>query len=157
MNTSTKPLFVSHLAVPFRWVDEWLKFWWQKVPEPRVISFIMGVAYFFFLVTGVVTIFIPPQTYDGVASELLMNLVGWSLVVGSIVGVIGGSKDFWQLERVGIVAMAVGVGFYGFIISMLHATLEGSRLTQLGMIALVLLLLALRMAMIWRYDFRPRR
>lgn len=156
MNTSTKPLFIPLGVAPFREVDTWLRFWWLKVPKPRVVSMITGVGYLILTLTGVATLVIPPQTYVGATGPLLMNLVGVFLTGGGLVGMIGGMGDFWQLERVGIAAMVVGVGAYSFIMWVLHNTTEGSRLTQEGMIGAALVFLFLRLALIWRYDFKPR-
>ena len=156
MNTSTRPLFTPLVVAPFRKLETWFKFWWLRIPEPRIVSMITGFGYLILVLTGLATLLLPPQTYIGATGPLLMTLVGWFLVGGGAVGLLGGMRDFWHLERVGIAAMIVGVGAYSFIIWVLHATTEGSRLTQEGMIGAALVFLFLRLALIWRYDFKPR-
>lgn len=157
MNTSTSPIWVARLGDTVRWLDGWLKFWWYKVPEPRYVSMATGFAYLLLFLTGLATLVYPPQTIEAAVGEVAMALVGWFLVLGAGIGISAGVTDFWQLERVGIVAMGIGIATYAFIIAKLHVTSEGSRLTQLGMISVVLVFLALRMGMIWRWPFKPRR
>lgn len=85
-----------------------------------------------------------------------MTLVGVFFLAGGIIGMIAGARDFWQLERAGIAAMGAGLAAYAYIITVLHVTEQGSRLTQLSILIVALCMLALRLAMIWRYDFKPR-
>lgn len=129
--------------------------WWYHIPEPRVVSILTGIAYLTFMATGIVTIMFPPKSIEGLAGSVTMQLVGWFCIGGAVIGIIGESSDFWQLERVGIATLAAGLATYAAIISTLHV-IEGGRLTQLGIISIAMMLLALRLAMIWRYPFKPR-
>ena len=130
--------------------------WWLLVPEPRAISILTGCSYLALFLTGVVTLLYPPRTLVGAIGGLTMELTGWFLVIGAIVGVIGGTSDFWQLERVGTVGMIIGLSSYGLLILGLQLSVSGSRLTQFGVIVVALLSLLTRRARIWRYPFKPR-
>ena len=132
--------------------------WWTRVPEPRAVSVICSIAYFAAAATGLVTILVPPTTLIGFAGEITMFFVGWFLLTGGVLGMVAGALDFWQLERVAITSMAWGLITYEYIIASLHfANPEsGSRLTQIGVIVMAMAFLAIRMAMIWRYPFKPR-
>lgn len=133
-----------------------LRRWVGRIPEPRSISVILSIAYAVFVLTGIATLVTPPTSIVGAVGEVTMSLVGWFFLAGGVIGMIAGSTEFWQLERVGIAAMAVGLTTYAYIVTTLHFTTTGSRLTQLGIILIAACFLALRFAMIWRYDFKPR-
>lgn len=144
--------------VPVRPVRSWLYHRWMAVPEPRSVSLIIGFSYLVFLATGIITLILPPQSIEGYFGTFTMQLVGYFFIAGSVVGMIGGTKGFWELERWGIVAMSLGLISYLYIVVSLQVTSEsGNRYTQLGVIVLSICLLANRMARIWRYEFKPRR
>lgn len=141
-----------------RHLRDWLRFWWLKVPDPRIISILVGTVYAvaFLLLGGVGTLVAPPQTIVGEVGERTMIAVGCLFLLGAVVGMIGGTLDHWELERVGIAFMTVGALVYAYIVFTLHFTSSGSRLTQLAMLTAAVGFLALRLAMIWRYDYKPR-
>lgn len=153
------PLTTGPIALdPARKVRGFFKFWWNKIPEPQVISLITGVVYSIFLFAGVMTIFNPPVSIEGVFGDVVMQYVGYFFVGGSLVGIVGGVLDRWEVERVGVVGMAIGVMSYLYIVIQLQIAAEsGSRFTQMGLILVSLGFLALRLALIWRYPFKPRR
>lgn len=129
---------------------------WTRVPQPRAISVITGIGYFAAAFTGALTIIVPPHPITEVADTLLLGMVGWFMFVGGIVGMLAGAFDFWQLERAAIGLMGWGLITYLYFVLVL--TLEGelNKITQLGIIAMALSFLAVRLAMIWRYPFKPR-
>lgn len=132
-----------------------LREWWRRVPEPRVISAITTMLYMVILATGIATVSAPPRSLLGVFGEATMSLLGWLFVVGALVGMIGCALDFWQLERVGIAFMLLGLLAYGTIVGILQQITDGSRLTQLGVIIAAAFGLVFRFALIWRYPFKP--
>ncbi|WP_053386987.1 hypothetical protein [Leucobacter japonicus] len=127
-----------------------------RIPEPKHISIIMGIAYIVFVLTGFATLVTPPRSIVGQFGEVTMLLVGVFFVLGGSVGMLAGALEWWELERFAVVTMGMGLATYAYIVTTLHFTTEGSRLTQLGVITIATCLLALRGAMIWRYDFKPR-
>lgn len=143
--------------VPVRPVRSWLYQRWMGIPEPRSVSLIVGLGYLALLVTGVLTLLLPPQSFQGYFGTVSIQLVGIFFILGSIMGMIGGSRGDWKLERGAIITMAMGVAFYAYIVTSLQITSDsGNRYTQMGMIVLAFLFLANRFARIWRYEFKPR-
>lgn len=130
---------------------------WLYIPEPRIVSLLTGFAYTIFLLTGVVTLTLPPTSIEASYGPAVMQMVGYFFIGGALVGIVGGTTDFWQLERVGIVGMAVGLATYLYIVITLQVAAEsGNRYTQMGVIVISLILLAKRLAGIWRYNYKPR-
>lgn len=127
-----------------------------RIPDPKHVSLVMTVAYLLFTLTGIATLMDPPSSIVGAAGETAITLVGWFFLAGGAIGMWAGATEFWQLERAGITAMAAGLATYAAFVIALQVTESGSRLTQLGVIIIAGCLLALRMAMIWRHDFKPR-
>lgn len=150
-NTGSVPI------VPVRSWRQRLIDLWLYIPEPRLVSLLTGFAYSIFLATGIVTLILPPASIEASYGSAVMQLVGYFFIGGAVVGMVGGITDFWQLERVGITGMAVGLATYLYIVINLQiASDSGNRYTQMGVIVISLILLAKRLAGIWRYDFKPR-
>lgn len=143
--------------VPVKTVRSRLRDLWMFIPDPRIVSLIIGFSYLMFLVTGFITLILPPNSIEAEYGNVVMQLVGYFFIGGSLLGMVGGTTEFWQLERVGIVGMAVGLLTYLYIvISLQISAVSGNSYTQMGLIILALCLLANRLARIWRYDFKPR-
>lgn len=144
----------------YRRARDWLRSWWLKVPDPRIISIIVATVYggAFFALGGIGTLTAPPLSITETVpqGDMVMLGVGVLFLAGSIVGMIGGTLDHWELERVGIGAMGAAALLYAYIVITLHLSSSGSRLTQLAMLTAGIGFLALRLAMIWRYDYKPR-
>lgn len=147
-------------GIPIVPVKTWrsrMKSLWMFIPDPRIVSLIIGFSYAVFLATGIVTLIFPPASIEAAYGDVVMQLVGYFFIGGSLLGMVGGTTEFWQLERVGISGMAVGLLTYFYIVVNLQIAAEsGNRYTQMGIIVLALCLLANRLARIWRYDFKPR-
>lgn len=133
-----------------------LRVWWAKVTEPRHLSVIFGGVYTVAMLTGWATLAVPPQT---IANELGPALsVAWAVlfIAGGLLGMVTVLPGWWQWERWGIYFCAAGIGIYGYVIVHLHFTSEGSRLTQLGILAFGLALFAVRFSLIWGRTYGPR-
>ena len=132
-----------------------LREWWRRVPEPRIISTITTVLYAVILLTGIATAASPPRSLLGVFGEVTMQVLAWLFIVGAVVGMIGGALDFWQLERVGLAGMMLGLVSYAVTVGILQHIGDGSRFTQLGVILAAMFALIFRLALIWRYPWKP--
>ena len=148
------------VSIPITPVRTWrsrIQSLWMFIPDPRIVSLIIGFSYAVFFTTGVVTLLLPPASIEAEYGNVVMQLVGYFFIGGSLLGMVGGASEFWQLERVGIAGMAVGLLTYLYIVVNLQIAAEsGHRYTQMGIIILALCFLANRLARIWRYDFKPR-
>lgn len=154
LSLSTGPIVLE----PTRRLHGFLRFWWNKIPEPQLVSLITGAVYLVLLTTGLVTVFNPPTSIEGVFGTFTMQMVGYFLIGGALVGTIGGMRNWWEIERAGIGGMSIGVLTYLYIVIELQLASEsGSRFTQMGITLTALGFLALRMALIWRHPFKPRR
>lgn len=135
----------------------WLRMRWATfVPEPRYASTVYAIAYSLFVLTGLATLTVPPQTLVGLLGEAGMALVGWFFFLGGVVGMGAGWREWWELERWAIAMMLIGLAAYAWIVLQLHFQSPGSRLTQLGIILIAACVLTLRVGMIWRYPYKPR-
>ena len=134
-----------------------LRLLWAKVTEPRHMSVIYGGVYTIVLLTGLATLAVPPQT---IASELGPVLAGvWAalFIIGGLLGMATVLPGWWQWERWAIAFVVAGIGLYGYVITTLHFTTPGSRLTQLGVLTLALMVFIIRFSLIWGRTYGPRR
>ena len=135
----------------------WLQTWWLRVPMPRELSVAFTLLYAIAFCTGVATLLWPPTSLSReVGGPQVMASVGALLVLGAVIAMLGGAREHWKLERIGLWLMAWALLIYATIVTVLHYTSEGPRLTQLGVISMALIAFLVRYLMIWRFTFRPR-
>lgn len=130
--------------------------WLVIVPEPYWVSVMYTIGYAIVVAAGIVTLAHPPQTLTGVVGVVAINTAAVMWLTGGLIGMLAGQREWWQGERYALTMMLVGIVFYAWIITGLHFTTEGSRLTQLTMLGLASLFLLVRFGFIWRYPFKPR-
>ncbi|WP_300733719.1 hypothetical protein [Pseudomonas sp.] len=138
-------------------VRAWFRTWWLKVPRPRELSVAFTLLYGVALGTGLVTLAAPPVSLSReVGGPQVMASVGLLLTAGALAAMLGGACEHWKLERIGLWLMGCALTIYGAIVLSLHFTESGSRLTQLGVVAMALIAFLVRFLMIWRFTYRPR-
>lgn len=133
-----------------------LRRWWERITEPRFLSVIYGGVYTIGMLTGVATLLVPPTTISG---QLGVPLTfAWSLffIVGGVIGMVVVLPGWWAWERWACVFSLTAIGIYGFVISTLHFTAAGSRLTQIGVLALAAAVFAIRLVLIKGRSYGPR-
>lgn len=137
-----------------RW---WWRRLWDRITEPRLLSTIYGGVHTITLLTGIVTLLVPPVTISGHLGPALT--IAWSLcfVLGGSVGIIAALPGYWLWERWACWFALLGIGIYGYVIATLHFTATGSRLTQLGVLLLAATVFIVRLALIWGRSYAPRR
>jgi len=130
---------------------------WASISEPRHLKLAYAVVYAITFGTGVVTLLDPPNSIEGVLGAALT--VAWSvlLITGGFGGLLTVFPGWWWAERLSIALSLAGLGVYAIVVLSLHLTASGSRLTQLGMIALAATPFAIRWLLIRKYSFEPRR
>lgn len=129
---------------------------WAMVTEPRHMSVIYGGVYTLVALTGIGTLAVPPQT---IASELGPVLsVAWAtlFIFGGALGMVTVLPGWWAWERWAILLTLAGIGIYGLVITTLHFTAAGSRLTQMGVLALASSVFVVRWALIRGRTYGPR-
>ena len=135
----------------------WFRTWWLIVPEPRELSLAFTALYVLALGTGAATLLFPPVSLSReVGGPQIMASVGWLLVIGALLSLVGGAREHWKLERIGLWLQSWALVIYAAIVLVLHFSSTGSRLTQLGVICMALVAFLIRYLMIWRFTYRPR-
>lgn len=134
-----------------------LESWWLRVPMPRELSVAFTLLYALALGTGAATLLLPPISLSReVGGPQIMASVGGLLVFGALISMVGGAREHWKLERIGLWLQSWALVIYAAIVLLLHFSSSGSRLTQLGVIAMALVAFLVRYLMIWRFTYRPR-
>ncbi len=129
---------------------------WLRIKEPRVLRVIFLAGYLVTLGTGIATLTNPPTTIEGQLGPVLS--VSWALfwIGGGLVAALTVLQGWWEVERYGVYASMLGVVIYGCVLIALHVQSPGSRLTQLGVLAVAILFYVLRLVLIRGHDFEPR-
>ena len=132
----------------------WFRQWWLTIPEPRDLSLVWAVAYLVLAAAGVAAVFAPPHAIVAVFSWPALAAVGWLLIVGAVLAMVGGWREFWKLERVGI----AGMGGASLLFALIALGLPRDDLVGvvLGYVAFAIITLTARYLMIWRFAYRPR-
>lgn len=129
---------------------------WESITEPRHLKAVYFVVYAVAFVTGIATLVAPPQTIAGALGPPLT--VAWSvfLITGGTGGLFTVFPGWWWAERLSIALVLAGLGIYAVVVASLHFTSDGSRATQLGVIALATAPFLVRWTLIRRFSFEPR-
>ncbi|MGF3055600.1 hypothetical protein [Microbacterium sp. YY-01] len=135
----------------------WLQRAWESITEPRHLKVAYLAIYSVVLATGVATLLDPPRSIEGQLGAVLTVVWSVFLIVGGFGGMLTVLPGWWWAERLSIILALGGVTIYGTVVISLHLTAEGSRLTQLGMIALAVSTFVVRWVLIRTYSFEPRR
>lgn len=128
---------------------------WRVLTDPPHQKPVYLFVYMVTIMTGVVTILFPPRTIEGAVGGLLMGINGWSWLIGGLICAITLFTRWWWLERFGIGLAVLGTVMYGLVVATLHVLESGSRLTQLGMIALAGCLFLIRWLSIREWSYAP--
>lgn len=125
---------------------------WRLLREPRKVTAVSTVGWLIVAGIGTAALFAPPLTIANEIGPALTIIWGVLLVTGATLGLLGClllPEPWWRwIEQSGIILAAGGVTIYAYVVTSLHFTASGSRLVQLGFIALGLASLALRWTLI---------
>lgn len=128
---------------------------WEKVSEPRILNAIFWVGYVVTFLTGVVTLVAPPMTVTGEIGPVLAILWAYMFILGGAIGATTALRGLWAWERWGILLGWAGLAVYAIVITVLHFTSPGSRLTQLGILTLAALFFLARWVLIRGRTYGP--
>lgn len=104
---------------------------------------------------GLVTLAFPPSTIKNELGPYMSIAWAFMFIIGGVIGMLTIYTDRWKEERLGIKFIGLGLMVYTAVILTLHVTEPGSRLTQIGMIALAALLFVARYRQIKDWDIEP--
>ncbi|WP_221585540.1 hypothetical protein [Microbacterium sp. G2-8] len=141
---------------PRRVVAVALRHVWESITEPRHITSAFFVVYLIVTYTGITTLVSPPRTVEGSLGDPLSTAWAILLIAGGVGGALAVLPGWWWAERLAIILTGAGIGIYGIVVLGRQLETSGSRLTQLGVIALAGALFAVRWLLIRGYSFEPR-
>lgn len=135
---------------------QWLRTWWLVVPEPREISAVYTVVYGLAAALGVVMIVAPPRAIAHAAATGTIVAVACALLGGAAIAGVGGARDWWALERVGLWLLSSALaGGLVIILALLPAS-PGERVAAALVVVIAASVLLLRWLLIRCYSYRPR-
>lgn len=129
--------------------------WWRQVTDPPHQKPAYAMVYIVTALTGLVTLMVPPKSIEGAIGPILMLLIGALWCAGGALAFVTLFSRWWWLERLALAVAALGTVLYGSVVAMLHIQAEGSRLTQLGIVILSLLLYLVRWISIRQWSYAP--
>lgn len=129
---------------------------WESITEPRHLKLTYFLCYAVALYTGFATLLRPPQSIEGALGAPLTAVWAAFLIMGAFGGLLTVFPGWWFAERLSIAMIWVGAGIYFYVVLSLHLSQSGSRLTQLGWIAMGAALFLVRWLLIRKYSFEPR-
>jgi|GEM_PF-2829137 hypothetical protein len=130
---------------------------WESITEPRHLKATYFVFYGVALLTGFVTLLRPPQSIEGALGGPLTAVWAGFVIMGAFGGLLTVFPGWWFAERLSIVMIWLGAAIYFIVVLSLQLSQSGSRLTQMGWIALGAGLFFVRWLLIRKYTFEPRR
>jgi hypothetical protein len=133
-----------------------LRHLWDQVTEPRHLKATYFVLYGVALLTGIATLTRPPQSIEGAIGSQTTAIWASFVIMGAFGGLLTVFPGWWFAERLSIVMLWLGAGIYLGVVIYLHASQNGSRLTQMGFIILGAGLFFVRWLLIRKYTFEPR-
>ncbi|WP_353809169.1 hypothetical protein [Agromyces sp. SYSU T00194] len=128
---------------------------WESITEPRHLKAAYFVIYAVAFVTGSVTLLVPPVTIAGQLGPAITVLWSILFIAGSTGGLLAVFPGWWWAERLSAVLIVTGILIYAIVIGSLHFTHTGSRLTQLGVLALAASPFVVRWLLIRKYSHEP--
>lgn len=130
---------------------------WESITEPRHLKATYFLFYVVALATGFATLVRPPQSIEGALGGPLTAVWAGFVIMGAFGGLLTVFPGWWFAERLSIVMIWLGAAIYFIVVLSLQLSQSGSRLTQMGWIALGAGLFFVRWLLIRKYTFEPRK
>lgn len=131
---------------------------WEKVPEPALVSLLIAIAYGLLSLAGVSALLDPPRAV-WVAFPSHFLIVYWAslLAGGGAVASVSVLPGAYWAERIGSSALALGLIMYGITVLSFHHPGDDNRIPHMLTICTLLVLVATRWARIWRGFRDPEK
>lgn len=124
--------------------------WWEKVPEPQVVSVLITIAYSLMCVAGLSALVDPPRSiYVAFNSQFLIVYWAGLLAGGGAVSALSVLPGAYWAERLGSFALALGLVMYVITTFSFHNPGTDNRIPHLMTILTLLILVGSRWARIW--------
>lgn len=133
----------------------WLNTWWLRFPEPRELSLLWAVTYAIALYIGGAALFAPPSSAFGMIDSVVYTGIGVAMIIGAVVSMVAGYRDYWGVERLGLYLQAAALFCYFVTVLALQITQPGNRWMQMGVILYALCALGARYLLIRVYTRKP--
>lgn len=127
---------------------------WERIPEPQIVSMLIALAYGLMCVAGISAIFDPPRSiYTAFNSQFLIVYWAGLLAGGGFIASIAVLPGAFWLERIGSAALFLGLVMYVITVFSFHHPGVDNRIPHLLTICTLLILVLTRWARIWS-EFR---
>jgi hypothetical protein len=124
--------------------------WFLLIQEPRIVRIAMFAIYVYFIVAGVQAFTSTPDHFYQVTGPRIVFSIGVFFIVGGVVGLVAVLPGHWYIERVGLVALALGCLARGVLVSALGVSDVGASILNI-----LILFLFVRFLTIRRADYAP--
>lgn len=128
---------------------------WHRINEPRFVSIAHFTVYVALLLAGVYSLRNPPGSLQGEIGASAMSLLLWVATASALVGSIAVLPGKYWLERFAVIGLTGAATIYLLIVLVLHATTDGNRLWQAGIIYGFIVSNVVRFYRIKDRPFRP--
>jgi hypothetical protein len=122
------------------------------IAEPRVVRLLQFVVYTCMLGLGGYLLVDTPTAFEFVLGPLLVKIFGLFMTLGGIAGVVAVLPGIWWLERLAVISLWVGLGFYCIVSLTLGVSLAGTIIAFTLAVCLVQ-----RWIGISKFQIAPRR
>ena len=130
---------------------------WRTIREPRTLLWLQMLVYTLVLAAGVAGLIKPPVSLLHSLGVHLTIYWGTLLVIGGALGLVAIPHGRWWLERAGIVATMTGIAMYLVVIIEAHFRDDRPRMTQVCLVAALLIHFTMRWYRIRRYRQDPEK
>lgn len=128
----------------------WIRRAAMQLHEPRIVSAVYGAAYTLSAIVGLITIFYPPLTFEGLVGQAIMSYIGAAIAAGGILGMVTIIKGCFWVERYAVGLITAGLGFH--LLLTIIATIMSLGNRQLTIMALTFAIGFILMRSIWIFK-----
>lgn len=130
---------------------------WRTLTAPPVQERIFLVMYLGAIAGGVWILAEPPRTVEGAWGTIQTIIWGGFLLFGGLVGAATVRTRFQIVERIALTSLSFFMLLYFMFLASQHVLQSGSRSASITALFFGALLVVLRWAEIWRFDYTPPR
>lgn len=110
------------LGLCFAWAHPKVEPWYTKIAEPRIIRLMQFGIYICMFFAGLRLLTHPQPQFQNVLGLTLAYIFASFIFLGALFGGIAVLPGIWWLERVGLIALATGMGIYVIVVISLDSS-----------------------------------